>query len=86
MRDQVPDRISGGDGLSHHGDGTQTYIFIFGPLSGVKEHREGNPESFFPSGSHQFHPTATSPLTPGLPDRGTQTWTNAFNCAIGRDE
>ena len=32
-------QISGGDGYATMGDGTQTYMFSFGPLSGIAEHR-----------------------------------------------
>ncbi len=30
-------QISGGDGYSTMGDGTQTYMFSFGPLSGISD-------------------------------------------------
>jgi len=30
-------QISGGDGYATMGDGTQTYLFSFGPLSGITE-------------------------------------------------
>ncbi len=34
-------QISGGDGFATMGDGTQTYLFGFGPLSGMKDHVAG---------------------------------------------
>jgi FtsP/CotA-like multicopper oxidase with cupredoxin domain len=36
-------QISGGDGFATMGDGTQTYLFGFGPLSGLADHVSGLP-------------------------------------------
>src|SRR6266403_2931520 len=36
-------QISGGDGFATMGDGTQTYLFGFGPLSGLKKMASGLP-------------------------------------------
>jgi len=36
-------QISGGDGFATMGDGTQTYLFGFGPLSGVQDIQNGLP-------------------------------------------
>jgi FtsP/CotA-like multicopper oxidase with cupredoxin domain len=36
-------QISGGDGYASMGDGTQTYLFAFGPLSGVQDIATGSP-------------------------------------------
>jgi len=36
-------QISGGDGFATMGDGTQTYLFAFGPLSGLKNIVNGQP-------------------------------------------
>jgi len=36
-------QISGGDGFATMGDGTQTYLFAFGPLSGLKDIKAGLP-------------------------------------------
>ena len=36
-------QISGGDGFATMGDGTQTYIFSFGPLSGLQDIKRGMP-------------------------------------------
>ena len=33
-------QISGGDGYATMADGTQTYMFSFGPLSGIEPHRQ----------------------------------------------
>src|ERR1700745_2338979 len=36
-------QISGGDGFATMGDGTQTYLFSFGPLSGLADIVNGRP-------------------------------------------
>src|SRR5207245_8564415 len=42
-------QISGGDGYATMGDGTQTYLFSFGPLSGLGRIAYGQPGTEFPS-------------------------------------
>ena len=42
-------QISGGDGYSTMGDGTQTYMFSFGPLSGLADIANGKPGTQFPN-------------------------------------
>src|ERR1700757_5523962 len=42
-------QISGGDGYATMGDGTQTYMFSFGPLSGLTDISNGLPGTQFPS-------------------------------------
>ena len=41
-------QISGGDGYATMGDGTQTYLFSFGPLSGIADISTGKPGTQFP--------------------------------------
>src|SRR6266478_7359646 len=41
-------QISGGDGYATMGDGTQTYLFSFGPLSGITDIALGKPGTEFP--------------------------------------
>jgi len=55
--------ISGGDGFATMGDGTQTYLFSFGPLSGLKDMADGKPGTEFPN----VFNTVTSGLVPGDP-------------------
>ncbi|ABF11564.1 multicopper oxidase [Cupriavidus metallidurans] len=55
-------QISGGDGYATMGDGTQTYLFSFGPLSGLADIKKGlpgtQPNSVFNTvGSPQTDPT-----------------------------
>ena len=42
-------QISGGDGYATMADGTQTYLFAFGPLSGLSDIRKGLPGTEFAS-------------------------------------
>jgi hypothetical protein len=56
-------QISGGDGYSTMGDGTQTYMFSFGPLSGLADIANGLPGTEFPGTFMSPAPT----LTPGDP-------------------
>jgi FtsP/CotA-like multicopper oxidase with cupredoxin domain len=56
-------QISGGDGFATMGDGTQTYLFSFGPLSGLRDLADGKPGTEFPS----VFNTSTSALVPGDP-------------------
>jgi len=56
-------QISGGDGFATMGDGTQTYMFSFGPLSGLADIASGQPGTEFPSVFNTLGPT----LVPGDP-------------------
>ena len=59
-------QISGGDGYATMGDGTQTYMFSFGPLSGLANIAKGEPTggTEFPS---VFNTVFSGTLTPGDP-------------------
>src|SRR5215470_8768179 len=57
-------QISGGDGFATMGDGTQTYLFAFGPLSGLAYISNGLPGTAFPSEFNTFPP---NPLVAGDP-------------------
>jgi len=62
-------QISGGDGYSTMGDGTQTYMFSFGPLSGLADIANGLPGTEFPS---VFNSVYSGAFVPGAPAE-TQT-------------
>src|SRR5947208_2316236 len=69
-------QISGGDGFSTMGDGTQTYMFSFGPLSGLSDIANGLPGTEFPS--------VFNTVTPGLLQPGDPATTGiTFNGAVG---
>ena len=57
-------QISGGDGYSTMADGTQTFMFAFGPLSGLAEVAAGHPGTQFPN---VFNTVYTGTLVPGDP-------------------
>jgi FtsP/CotA-like multicopper oxidase with cupredoxin domain len=58
-------QISGGDGYATMADGTQTYMFSFGPLSGITDIASGKPGTEFPG---VFNSTYVGPmLQPGDP-------------------
>jgi FtsP/CotA-like multicopper oxidase with cupredoxin domain len=69
-------QISGGDGFATMGDGTQTYLFAFGPLSGLFNISQGLPGTQFPAG---FMTMAPSTLLPGDPATSGTT----YNGAVG---
>jgi FtsP/CotA-like multicopper oxidase with cupredoxin domain len=58
-------QIAGGDGYSSMGDGTQTYMFSFGPLSGLGDIARGQPGTEFPNVFNA--PYAGATLQPGDP-------------------
>jgi FtsP/CotA-like multicopper oxidase with cupredoxin domain len=63
-------QISGGDGYATMGDGTQTYMFSFGPLSGITDIANGLPGTEFPKVFNQLYSEAkplAPPLQPGDP-------------------
>jgi hypothetical protein len=71
-------QISGGDGYATMGDGTQTYMFSFGPLSGLADIAAGKPGTEFPS---VFNDVAPQTLLPG--DPATTGSSFIFNGAVG---
>ena len=75
-------QISGGDGYATMGDGTQTYMFSFGPLSGLADIANGKPGTEFPSVYNALVP-GTLTLSPGDPaTTGLGSFLN-YNGAVG---
>jgi len=72
-------QISGGDGFATMGDGTQTYMFSFGPLSGLSDIANGLPGTQFPD---RFNSVYNGTLLPGDPAT-TGLATFKFNGAVG---
>jgi hypothetical protein len=61
-------QISGGDGYATMADGTQTYLFSFGPLSGLADITMGKPGTEFPSVFNApFQVTTKNYMVPGDP-------------------
>jgi len=59
-------QIAGGDGFATMGDGTQTYLFAFGPLSGLADIASGLPGTELPNVFNTPFPGIGTP-TPGDP-------------------
>src|SRR5437868_10860655 len=60
-------QISGGDGFATMADGTQTYMFSFGPLSGLADLANGLPGTEPPSVFNSVYPQSGTPLAAGDP-------------------
>ena len=80
-------QISGGDGYATMGDGTQTYMFSFGPLSGLTDIANGLPGTEVPSVFNALLAQGSS-LAPGDPaTSGLGTLLdehgNPYNGAVG---
>src|SRR6202521_5274077 len=59
-------QVSGGDGYATMADGTQTFMFCFGPLSGLADIANGLPGTGFPKDFNTEY-LGTLPLQPGDP-------------------
>src|SRR5438132_1194251 len=67
-------QIAGGDGYATMGDDTQTYLFSFGPLSGIADITQGKPGTQFPSVFNSPFPVSTSNyMVPGDPATSVDT-------------
>jgi len=61
-------QISGGDGYMTEADGTQTFMFSFGPLSGLADVAAGKPSTQFPNVFNTpYSAVSAAPLTRGDP-------------------
>jgi FtsP/CotA-like multicopper oxidase with cupredoxin domain len=80
-------QISGGDGYATMGDGTQTYMFSFGPLSGLAKIATGRPGTDFPNEFNSVAPSTFSPGDPATSEPGLGTTdataTFTYNGAVG---
>jgi FtsP/CotA-like multicopper oxidase with cupredoxin domain len=77
-------QISGGDGFATMADGTQTFMFSFGPLSGLADISNGLPGTQFPTVFNTVY-SGTSPLQPGDPATTVEnSGSFAFNGAVGQ--
>ena len=81
-------QLSGGDGFATMGDGTQTYLFAFGPLSGLSNIVKGLPgtvtaQDFFKSNLDAANGALGRWRTRGRQDRRARRLGYTFNGAIG---
>jgi len=79
-------QISGGDGYSTMADGTQTFMFSFGPLSGLADIAAGHPATQFPFiFNTPYSVVSANPLTRGDPattdgaTSGAVPWASGFS-------
>ena len=76
-------QISGGDGYATMGDGTQTYMFSFGPLSGLADIAAGLPGTQSPSVFNTVY--SGTPLQPGDPATTVDaSGSFTYNGAVGQ--
>jgi len=61
-------QISGGDGYATMGDGTQTYMFSFGPLSGLADIANGQPGTEVPGVFNSVYGGTFAPGDPATSD------------------
>jgi hypothetical protein len=61
-------QISGGDGYSTMADGTQIFMFSFGPLSGLADVAAGHPSTQFPNVFNTPYPGTLVPGDPATTD------------------
>jgi FtsP/CotA-like multicopper oxidase with cupredoxin domain len=66
-------QISGGDGFATMGDGTQIYMFSFGPLSGLADMAAGRPGTQFPNVFNTPYSGTFMPGDPALTDGATDS-------------
>src|SRR3979490_1647097 len=78
-------QISGGDGFATMGDGTQTYLFGFGPLSGLEKMASGLPGTDVQPEFNVDNPSGGDPIFIGAPVDQSNLSVSAytFNGAIG---
>jgi FtsP/CotA-like multicopper oxidase with cupredoxin domain len=76
-------QISGGDGFATMGDGTQTYLFAFGPLSGLSNIVKGQPGTTTASDFLQSNVDGTGNVLDVVKVGAPDGYNYAFNGAIG---
>jgi hypothetical protein len=81
-------QISGGDGYMTEADGTQTFMFSFGPLSGLADVAAGHPSTQFPYIFNTPYPGTLQRGDPATTDgatSGMSPWTGAPTGAFVSD-
>jgi hypothetical protein len=74
-------QVSGGDGYSTMANGTQTFMFSFGPLSGLADIAAGKPGTEFPAVFNTVYPTQLFPGDPATTDGATDA--GAYSAGSG---
>ena len=73
-------QISGGDGYATMADGSQTFMFSFGPLSGLADIANGQPGTEYPNVFNTIYPGT---FHPGDPDTTGLAAFGGYNGAVG---
>src|SRR5947209_19399616 len=76
-------QVSGGDGFSTMGDGTQIYMFSFGPLSGLSDIANGLPGTQFPKAFNTLYPGTLQPGDPATSGALLGSDGKPWNGAVG---
>ena len=76
-------QISGGDGYATMADGTQTFMFSFGPLSGLADIANGQPGTEFPNVFNAVFPGTLQPGDPATTDDASGAAAFTYNGAVG---
>ena len=73
-------QVSGGDGYSTMANGTQTFMFSFGPLSGLADIANGLPGTEYPKDFNTVYPSTFLPGDPATTDGAlANVWTPTSN-------
>src|SRR3981189_1218987 len=76
-------QVSGGDGYATMADGTQTYLFAFGPLSGLADIAAGLPGTEPPNVFNTCFPGTLLPGDPATTDGASDTGTTYTPGVLG---
>ncbi|MDR3719817.1 MAG: multicopper oxidase family protein [Bryobacteraceae bacterium] len=76
-------QISGGDGYATMADGTQTFMFSFGPLSGLAKIAAGQPGTDVPQEFNMLAPAALMPGDPATTDGASDNGSTYSAGALG---
>ena len=76
-------QISGGDGYATMADGTQTFMFAFGPLSGLADISRGLPGTEFPAVFNTVYPGTLVPGDPASTEDAYGPASFTYNGAVG---
>jgi FtsP/CotA-like multicopper oxidase with cupredoxin domain len=74
-------QVSGGDGYATMADGTQTFMFSFGPLSGLADIASGKPGTEFPNTFNTVYPGTLVPGDPATTD-GASDSASGYNAGL----
>jgi len=76
-------QVSGGDGYSTMANGVQTFMFAFGPLSGLADIANGQPGTEFPNVFNMPYPGILLPGDPATTDGASDSGTGYIGGALG---